>query len=44
MFVSQGIRFLIERGLLNSTAEDVALFLFISQLDKGAVGEYLGGG
>ena len=41
----QGIRFLYEKGLLNSTAEDVAMFLFVSnQLDKGAIGDYLGEG
>ncbi len=42
--IIQGIRFLVEKGLLNSTPEDIALFLFVSQLDKGATGEYLGGG
>lgn len=41
---SEGVRFLMENHLLNSTAEDVSLFLFVSQLDKGAIGEYLGGG
>ena len=40
----KGIRFLMENHLLNSTPEDVSLFLFVSQLDKGAIGEYLGGG
>lgn len=41
---SQGIRFLIEKGLVNSTAEDLGLFLFVSQLDKKAIGDYLGEG
>lgn len=41
---SQGMKFLIEKGLVNSTAEDVALFLFVSQLDKKAIGDYLGEG
>jgi len=38
------MKFLIEKGLVNSTAEDVALFLFVSQLDKKAIGDYLGEG
>ena len=41
---SQGMKFLVEKGLVNSTAEDVALFLFVSQLDKKAIGDYLGEG
>ena len=41
---SQGIKFLIEKGLVNSTTEDLALFLFVSQLDKKAIGDYLGEG
>lgn len=41
---SEGIRFLMENHLLNATAEDVSLFLFVSQLDKAAIGEYMGGG
>jgi len=40
----EGMKFLIEKGLVNSTAEDVALFLFVSQLDKKAIGDYLGEG
>ncbi len=41
----QGIKYLVEKGLLNQTPEDVALFLFVNdQLDKGSVGEYLGEG
>ena len=42
--ISQGIRFLYDKGLLNRTAEDVAIFLFVNQLDKGAIGDYLGEG
>lgn len=41
---TQGVRFLHEKGLLNRTAEDVAMFLFVNQLDKGAIGDYLGEG
>ncbi len=42
---AQGIKYLVEKGLLNQTPEDVALFLFVNdQLDKGSVGEYLGEG
>ena len=41
----QGIKYLVEKGLLNQTPEDVTLFLFVNdQLDKGSVGEYLGEG
>ena len=42
--LTQGIRFLTDKGLLNRTPEDIATFLFVSQLDKGAIGDYLGGG
>ena len=42
--IPQGIRFLYDKGLLNRTAEDVAMFLFVNQLDKGAIGDYLGEG
>ena len=27
----------MEKGLVNSTAEDLALFLFVSQLERGPV-------
>ncbi|XP_065898376.1 cytohesin-1-like [Dysidea avara] len=41
---SEGIKYLIEHGLLNKTAEDVAVFLFEGAeiLNKVAIGEYLG--
>lgn len=43
--ILQGIRYLFEKGLLNQTAEDIALFLFVNdQLHKGSIGEYLGEG
>ena len=39
----QGIKFLVERGLLNNTAEDIAMFLMVGELlDKQAIGDYLG--
>ncbi|KAL5473939.1 hypothetical protein EMCRGX_G028508 [Ephydatia muelleri] len=41
---SEGIKFLLEKKLLNKTAEDIALFLFSNQLDKKAIGDYLGEG
>ncbi len=40
----QGIRFLEEKGLLNHTPEDIAIFLYANQLDKAAIGHYLGEG
>lgn len=41
----KGIKFLIEKGLLNDTAEDIALFLYAGELlDKKAIGDYLGEG
>ena len=44
LLLLQGVKFLLEKGLLNKTPEDVALFLSVSQLDKRAIGEYLGEG
>ena len=41
---TQGIKFLLEKRLLNKTPEDIALFLFSNQLDKKAIGDYLGEG
>lgn len=39
----QGIEYLIEHGLLQNTAEDVARFLFQGEgLNKTAIGDYLG--
>ena len=41
----QGMKFLTEKGLLNHTVEDIALFLYVGELlDKGAIGDYLGEG
>ena len=39
----KGIEYLVEHGLLNHTAEDVAEFLYKGEgLNKSAVGDYLG--
>lgn len=41
----EGIKFLVEKGLLNYTAEDIAMFLYVGELlDKAAIGDYLGEG
>ena len=45
VLLCQGIKFLVEKGLLNDTPEDIALFLYAGELlDKKAIGDYLGGG
>jgi len=43
LFHLQGIEYLVEHGLLQLTAEDVAQFLFKGEgLNKTAIGDYLG--
>lgn len=41
--INQGIRFLIDSGLLKNTSDDIAQFLYKGEgLNKTAIGDYLG--
>jgi Sec7-like guanine-nucleotide exchange factor len=41
--INQGIRFLIDSGLLKNTSNDIAQFLYKGEgLNKTAIGDYLG--
>lgn len=40
-----GVKFLQEKGLLGTTAADIAMFLYKEErLDKTAIGDYIGEG